>query len=122
MKYTAVSVRQLDRKGKPWQARAKYKDVYGNEFLLILHQSPVVGIECPLSDIAEYLYLFIVVSTPDNAACPLFQVGRTDFADNLSAMPLSGRRHVCAVCFPNTVEYGFSWRRAYNTLPPLNRA
>lgn len=30
MKYTAVSVRQLDtRKGKPWQARAKYKDVYG---------------------------------------------------------------------------------------------
>ena len=28
-KYTAVSVRQLDRKGKPWQARAKYKDVYG---------------------------------------------------------------------------------------------
>ena len=22
MKYTAVSVRQLDRKGKPWQARA----------------------------------------------------------------------------------------------------
>ena len=30
MKYTAVSVRQLDRKGNPWQARAKYKDVYGN--------------------------------------------------------------------------------------------
>ena len=29
MKYTAVSVRQLDRKGKPWQARAKYKDIYG---------------------------------------------------------------------------------------------
>ena len=29
MKYTAVSVRQLDRKGKPWQARSKYKDVYG---------------------------------------------------------------------------------------------
>ena len=29
MKYPAVSVRQLDRKGKPWQARAKYKDVYG---------------------------------------------------------------------------------------------
>ena len=29
MKYTAVSVRQLDRKGKPWQARAKYKYVYG---------------------------------------------------------------------------------------------
>lgn len=27
--YTAVSVRQLDRKGKPWQARAKYKDAYG---------------------------------------------------------------------------------------------
>ncbi len=30
MKYTAVSVRQLDRKGKPWQAGAKYKDVSGN--------------------------------------------------------------------------------------------
>lgn len=30
MKYTAVSVRQLKRIGKPWQARAKYKDVYGN--------------------------------------------------------------------------------------------
>ena len=29
MKYTAVSVRQLDRKGNPWQVRAKYKDVYG---------------------------------------------------------------------------------------------
>lgn len=29
MKYTAVSVRQLDRKGKPWQARAKYKDTQG---------------------------------------------------------------------------------------------
>lgn len=29
MKYTAVSVRQLDRKGKPWQARAKYKDATG---------------------------------------------------------------------------------------------
>ena len=29
MKYTSVSVRQLDRKGKPWQARAKYKDVNG---------------------------------------------------------------------------------------------
>ncbi len=30
MKYTAVHVRQLEeRKGKPWQARAKYKDVYG---------------------------------------------------------------------------------------------
>lgn len=29
MKFTAVSVRQLERKGKPWQARAKYKDVYG---------------------------------------------------------------------------------------------
>lgn len=30
MKYTAVSVRQLERrKGKPWQARAKYKDVFG---------------------------------------------------------------------------------------------
>lgn len=29
MKYTAVSVRQLNRTGKPWQARAKYKDVNG---------------------------------------------------------------------------------------------
>jgi integrase len=29
MKYTAVSVRQLDRKGKPWQARAKYKEADG---------------------------------------------------------------------------------------------
>lgn len=29
MKYSAVSVRQLNRKGKPWQARAKYKDVFG---------------------------------------------------------------------------------------------
>ena len=30
MKYTTVSVKQLvNRKGKPWQARAKYKDVYG---------------------------------------------------------------------------------------------
>ena len=30
MKYTTVSVQQLkNRKGKPWQARAKYKDVYG---------------------------------------------------------------------------------------------
>lgn len=29
MKYTAVSVRQLNRKGRPWQARAKYKDVFG---------------------------------------------------------------------------------------------
>ena len=30
MKYTTVYVQQLkDRKGKPWQARAKYKDVYG---------------------------------------------------------------------------------------------
>ena len=30
MKYTTVSVRQLiDHKGKPWQVRAKYKDVYG---------------------------------------------------------------------------------------------
>ena len=30
MKYTTVSVHQKsDRKGKPWQARAKYKDVYG---------------------------------------------------------------------------------------------
>ena len=30
MKYTSVSVRQLmDRKGKPWRARAKYKDVNG---------------------------------------------------------------------------------------------
>lgn len=30
MKYTAVSVRQLKRIGKPWQARAKYKDAEGN--------------------------------------------------------------------------------------------
>jgi len=31
MKYTSVSVRRLEnRKNKPWQARAKYKDVYGN--------------------------------------------------------------------------------------------
>lgn len=29
MKYTTVSVRQLERKGKPWQARAKYKDANG---------------------------------------------------------------------------------------------
>ena len=30
MKYTTVNVQQLaKRKGKPWQARAKYKDVYG---------------------------------------------------------------------------------------------
>lgn len=29
MKYTTVHVRQLDRKGKPWQARAKYKDTDG---------------------------------------------------------------------------------------------
>ena len=30
MKYTTVNVRQLEnRKGKPWQARAKYKDVFG---------------------------------------------------------------------------------------------
>lgn len=30
MKYTTVSVKQLSqRKGKPWQARAKYKDVFG---------------------------------------------------------------------------------------------
>ena len=29
MKYTTVSVRQINRPGKPWQARAKYKDVYG---------------------------------------------------------------------------------------------
>ena len=30
MKYTTVSVHQLNnKKGKPWQARAKYKDVYG---------------------------------------------------------------------------------------------
>ena len=30
MKYTSFHVRQLDdRKGKPWQARLKYKDVNG---------------------------------------------------------------------------------------------
>jgi len=29
MKYTTVIVRQLERKGKPWQARATYYDVYG---------------------------------------------------------------------------------------------
>ena len=29
MKYTSVTVRQLERKGKPWQARAKYKDAEG---------------------------------------------------------------------------------------------
>ena len=29
MKYTTVFVNQLNRKGKPWQARAKYKDVDG---------------------------------------------------------------------------------------------
>ena len=30
MKYTTVNVQQLkNRKGKPWQARAKYKDIYG---------------------------------------------------------------------------------------------
>lgn len=30
MKYTSVTIRQLEnRKGKPWQARAKYKDEYG---------------------------------------------------------------------------------------------
>lgn len=30
MKYTTFYVKQLDnRKGNPWQARAKYKDVYG---------------------------------------------------------------------------------------------
>ena len=30
MKYTTVTVKQLEkRNGKPWQARAKYKDVYG---------------------------------------------------------------------------------------------
>ena len=29
MKYTTYNVQQLNRKGKPWQARAKYKDVYG---------------------------------------------------------------------------------------------
>lgn len=29
MKYTTVYVKQLERKGKPWQARAKYKDVNG---------------------------------------------------------------------------------------------
>lgn len=29
MKYTAVCVRRLNRKGKPWQARATYYDVYG---------------------------------------------------------------------------------------------
>lgn len=28
MKYTTVIIRQIDRKGKPGQARAKYKDVY----------------------------------------------------------------------------------------------
>lgn len=29
MKYTTVNVQQLNRKGKPWQARAKYKDASG---------------------------------------------------------------------------------------------
>ena len=29
MKFTTVSVRQIERKGKPWQARATYYDVYG---------------------------------------------------------------------------------------------
>lgn len=29
MKYTTVYIKQLKRKGKPWQARAKYKDVNG---------------------------------------------------------------------------------------------
>ena len=29
MKYTSVNVQQLNRKGKPWQARAKYKDADG---------------------------------------------------------------------------------------------
>ena len=29
MKYTTVSVHQLNRRGKPWQARAKYKDANG---------------------------------------------------------------------------------------------
>lgn len=29
MKYTTVNVQQLNRKGKPWQARAKYKDAEG---------------------------------------------------------------------------------------------
>ena len=29
MKYTTYNVQQLNRKGKPWQARAKYKDIYG---------------------------------------------------------------------------------------------
>ena len=33
MKYTSVIVRQLtDRKGKPWQARAKYKDAVDNKW------------------------------------------------------------------------------------------
>ena len=32
MKYTTVNVQQLtNRKGKPWQARAKYKDGFGLE-------------------------------------------------------------------------------------------
>jgi len=47
MKYTTYNVQQLNRKGKPWQARAKYKDVYGKwkDLLTIVEQLTSKGVD-----------------------------------------------------------------------------
>ena len=53
MKYTAVSVRQLDRKGKPWQARAKYKDTQSGKWKELSKMLPEAKVKKDAQRIAK---------------------------------------------------------------------
>ena len=46
-----------------------------DKLLLVFHQPPVVSVKGALGHIAVNLHLLILIAAPDNAACPLFQVG-----------------------------------------------
>ncbi len=92
-----------------------------DELLLALHQLIKVAVKGVLGDVGVNVHLWIFVALPDDTALPLLEVGRTDFADNLSAMQRFAFSPTCAVCFQRLADYGFSWRRAYNTLLPRNR-
>ena len=49
----------------------------GDEFLLVLHRLPEIGVKGALGNIAVNLYIRILIALPDNASRTLLQITRT---------------------------------------------
>ena len=85
-----------------------------NEFLLVLHRLPQVGIEGALSDIAVDMHFLVLVALADDTALALFQVSRSFFAD--SSYMLSFSVLCSCVCSRLISPSVSSWHKQDNTL------